>query len=87
MLLGEKLINYYKQSPLNEEGDDRQVTYFYVGPYLVPFPNNSPLKKAIHYHNIHRLLIGYPDGRIGEGEVGAWELGSFFLEQASDLFF
>ena len=92
MILGEKLINYYKLSSLDKgekaENDEEtdQVTYFYVGPYLVPFPNNSTLSKAIHYHNLHRLLLGYADGRMGEGETGAWELGTFCWNRPATLF-
>lgn len=33
-------------------------------------------RKYLKYHDLHHLMTRYSVGRIGEGEVSAWELGT-----------
>ncbi|MGH8581642.1 MAG: hypothetical protein ACREWG_02410, partial [Gammaproteobacteria bacterium] len=46
------------------------------GCLLVPLPNIETRRRFLKYHDLHHLVTGYSVGRIGEGEVSAWELGS-----------
>jgi hypothetical protein len=48
----------------------------YTGCLLVPLPNIETRHKFLKYHDLHHILTGYSVGRIGEGEISAWELGS-----------
>ena len=48
----------------------------YTGCILVPLPNIETRRRYLQYHDLHHLLTGYSVGRIGEGEMSAWELGS-----------
>ena len=43
---------------------------------LVPLPNIETRRRFLKYHDLHHLVTGYSVGRIGEGEVSAWELGT-----------
>ena len=48
----------------------------YVGCMLVPLPNIEARHRYIRQHDLHHIVTGYGVGRIGEGEVSAWELGT-----------
>lgn len=77
MLVKEKLQEYYAFSPFGEDGDiNKDIILLYAGPYLIPMPNSNVRREAIPYHDLHHMFTGYSNSRIGEGEVGAWELGS-----------
>jgi hypothetical protein len=39
-------------------------------------PNIETRRRYLKYHDLHHLITGYSVGRIGEGEVSAWELGT-----------
>lgn len=56
----------------------------YTGCLLVPLPNIEARRRYLKYHDLHHLVTGYSVGRIGEGEVSAWELGtgSMFVSPA-----
>ena len=58
-------------------GDREPLTVgVYTGCLIVPMPNIGVRHKYLKYHDIHHILTGYTVGRIGEGEVSAWELGT-----------
>ena len=58
-------------------GDREPLTVgVYTGCQIVPMPNIGLRHKSLQYHDIHHILTGYTVGRIGEGEVSAWELGT-----------
>ncbi len=48
----------------------------YTGCALVPMPNIETRRHFLKQHDLHHLTTGYSVGRIGEGEVSAWELAS-----------
>ena len=48
----------------------------YTGCLLVPLPNIETRNRFLKYHDLHHLVTGYSVGRIGEGEVSSWELGT-----------
>lgn len=41
-----------------------------------PFPNGANRKWAIPLHDLHHVATGYGSDIVGEGEIGAWELGA-----------
>ncbi|MGH1486144.1 MAG: hypothetical protein ACRBCI_07975 [Cellvibrionaceae bacterium] len=75
MLVSDLLKLHLAGSPFEDNYHDK-VVHLYAGPYLIPVPNSKVRQKALPYHDLHHLFTGYSNSRIGEGEVGAWELGS-----------
>ncbi|CAM2817542.1 hypothetical protein [Acinetobacter celticus] len=58
-------------------GDREPLTVgVYTGCLIVPMPNIGVRHKYLKYHDMHHILTGYTVGRIGEGEISAWELGT-----------
>ncbi len=77
-MITQKILEaYYKKSPFGEDGGISQKTiYVYAGPYLIPIPNIALRQSVVVYHDLHHIISGYSNSRIGEGEVGAWELAT-----------
>ena len=48
----------------------------YTGCMLVPLPNIEARRKYLTFHDLHHLVTGFSVGRIGEGKMSAWELGT-----------
>jgi hypothetical protein len=77
MTLQDELAAFYKRSGFGEIVGARPLTVrVYTGCMLVPLPNIDTRRRFLKYHDLHHLVTGYSVGRIGEGEVSAWELGS-----------
>jgi hypothetical protein len=77
MTLNEELASFYKRSGFGETLGARPCTVsVYTGCMLVPMPNIETRRIFLKYHDLHHLITGYSVGRIGEGEVSAWELGT-----------
>jgi hypothetical protein len=75
--LDEELLAFYERSGFGGEVGARPPTVpVYTGCLLVPLPNIETRRRFLKYHDLHHLVTGYSVGRIGEGEVSAWELGS-----------
>lgn len=77
MTLQEELTSFYKRSGFGDVVGARSRTVpVYTGCMLVPLPNIETRRRFLKYHDLHHLVTGYSVGRIGEGEVSAWELGT-----------
>ena len=77
MTLEEELAFFYKRSGFGDVVGARPLTVpVYTGCMLVPLPNIETRRRYLKYHDLHHLVTGYSVGRIGEGEVSAWELGT-----------
>lgn len=77
MDLEEELTSFYKRSGFGDVVGARSLTVpVYTGCMLVPLPNIETRRRFLKYHDLHHLVTGYSVGRIGEGEVSAWELGT-----------
>ena len=77
MTLQEELASFYKRSGFGDVVGARTLTVpVYTGCMLVPLPNIETRRRFLKYHDLHHLVTGYSVGRIGEGEVSAWELGT-----------
>ncbi|HEY0662024.1 MAG TPA: hypothetical protein VGD21_11980 [Lysobacter sp.] len=76
-LLHEELSAFYARNGFGEVVGARPLTVLvYTGCLLVPMPNIETRRRYLKYHDLHHLVTGYSVGRIGEGEVSAWELGT-----------
>lgn len=77
MVFGKELTAFYRRNGFGEIIGSRPLTVpVYTGCILVPLPNIETRRRYLQYHDLHHLLTGYSVGRIGEGEMSAWELGS-----------
>jgi len=75
--LEDELSAFYRRSGFGDVAGRRPRTVaVYTGCMLVPLPNIETRRRFLKYHDLHHLITGYSVGRIGEGEVSAWELGS-----------
>ncbi len=75
--LDDELEAFYQRSGFGPVIGERRLTVpVYTGCMLVPLPNIETRRRFLKYHDLHHLVTGYSVGRIGEGEVSAWELGS-----------
>lgn len=77
MTLQDELAAFYERSGFGSTVGARPRTVpVFTGCLLVPLPNIETRHRYLKYHDLHHLVTGYTVGRIGEGEVSAWELGS-----------
>jgi hypothetical protein len=77
MTLQQELLAFYARSGFGPDlGARPRTVRVYTGCLLVPLPNIEARRRFLKYHDLHHLVTGYSVGRIGEGEVSAWELGS-----------
>jgi hypothetical protein len=58
------------------KGPHPRTVPVFTGCLLVPMPNIETRHRYLKYHDLHHMITGYSVGRIGEGEVSAWELGT-----------
>ena len=57
----------------------------YTGCLLVPLPNIETRNRYLKYHDLHHLVTGYSVGRVGEGQISAWELGTGSMRESAML--
>lgn len=77
MTLKEELAAFYRRCGFSDTADRQACTVpVYTGCLLVPLPNIETRHRYLKYHDLHHVATGYSTGRIGEGEVSAWELGT-----------
>jgi hypothetical protein len=77
LTLHDELAAFYERNGFGPVLGSRPRTVpVFTGCLLVPLPNIEARRRYLKYHDLHHLLTGYTTGRIGEGEVSAWELGT-----------
>ena len=77
MAIRDELATFYRRNGFGEVMGSRPLTVpVYTGCILVPLPNIETRHRYLQYHDLHHIVTGYSVGRIGEGEMSAWELGS-----------
>ena len=77
MTIQAELKAFYQKHGFGDMIGSRSRTVpVYTGCLLVPLPNIETRRRFLKYHDLHHLVTGYSVGRIGEGEVSAWELGT-----------
>ena len=88
MQLDQELSAFYAKHGFGELVGARPLTVaVYTGCLLVPLPNVEARHRYLKYHDLHHLVTRYSVGRIGEGEVSAWELGTGSLLVSPTLAF
>lgn len=86
MSLEQALHEFYARHGFGATPGKRPKTVpVYTGCMLVPLPNIETRNRYLKYHDLHHLVTGYSVGRIGEGQVSAWELGSGSMRQSPML--
>jgi hypothetical protein len=86
MILDDELATFYRRSGFGDVvGARPRTVHVYTGCLLVPMPNIETRRRYLKYHDLHHLVTGYSVGRIGEGEVSAWELGTRSLLESPML--
>lgn len=77
MSIHDELSRFYQRCGFGSTlGKRPRLVPVYTGCMLVPLPNIETRNRYLKYHDLHHLMTGYSVGRIGEGEVSAWELGT-----------
>ncbi len=77
MNIDDELAAFHERNGFEPTLGARQlIVRIYMGCMLVPLPNIETRHRYLKYHDLHHLVTGYGTGRLGEGEVSAWELGS-----------
>ena len=77
MTIETELKAFYEKNGFGDTlGARTRTVPVYTGCLLVPLPNIETRRRFLKYHDLHHLVTGYSVGRIGEGEVSAWELGT-----------
>lgn len=88
MSLDIALEDFYEQHGFGDTPGKRPNTVpVYTGCLLVPLPNIETRNRYLKYHDLHHLVTGYSVGRIGEGEISSWELGTGSMRQSPVLGF
>lgn len=86
MGLDSALQDFYRRHGFGEKVGARPRTVpVYTGCLLVPLPNIETRHRYLRYHDLHHLVTGYSVGRIGEGQISAWELGSGSMRESAVL--
>jgi len=86
MSLDTALNDFYTEHGFGETLGTRPRTVpVYTGCLLVPLPNIETRNRYLKYHDLHHLITGYSVGRIGEGQISAWELGTGSLRESPML--
>lgn len=67
---------YLKHGFGNDIGVRPKLVRVYTGCMLVPMPNIETRRIFLKFHDLHHLITNYSVGRIGEGKISAWELGT-----------
>ncbi len=77
MSVEQELKAFYDRVGFGEVIGKRPLTVpVYTGCMLVPLPNIEARNIYLKYHDLHHVITGFSVGRIGEGRVSAWELGT-----------
>ncbi|WP_322069916.1 hypothetical protein [Paraburkholderia bannensis] len=77
MTLQQELDDFYRRCGFApSKGPHPRTVPVFTGCLLVPMPNIETRHRYLKYHDLHHMITGFSVGRIGEGEVSAWELGT-----------
>ena len=86
MSLDTALNDFYTEHGFGASLGARPTTVpVYTGCLLVPLPNIETRQRYLKYHDLHHLVTGYSVGRIGEGQISAWELGTGSMRESAML--
>lgn len=86
----EQTLQKYYESHLffgEDGGLNKSKVKVYLGKFDLYVPNFEFRKSLVPYHDLHHIISGYNNSRIGEGEVSAWELGAGTIKKPIGLFY
>lgn len=67
---------YFADNDFSAGYDERWVKVRVGRRKLALFPNTQARIAAVRLHDLHHLATEYDTSWVGEGEIGAWEIGS-----------
>jgi hypothetical protein len=67
---------YFAANGFSEKGYTDRFVKLQLGPVPVYIVNSSARVRSVRLHDLHHVLTGYDTDVPGEGEIGAFELGS-----------
>lgn len=77
MTLRDARNEYYRANGFAADGGDSEDWVpIKLWKLTVNIPNGKARKAAVKIHDLHHVLTGYQTDLAGEGEIGAWEIGS-----------
>jgi hypothetical protein len=67
---------YFAANGFSESGYTDRLVKLQLGPVPVYILNSAARVRSVRLHDIHHVLTGYGTDVLGEGEIGAFELGA-----------
>jgi hypothetical protein len=67
---------YFAENGFSEAGYTDRFVKLQLGPVPVYILNSAARVRSVRLHDIHHVLTGYGTDVLGEGEIGAFELGA-----------
>lgn len=67
---------YFAENGFGEGGYDSCFVKLQLGPLPVWIVNTQSRVRSVRLHDVHHVLTGYRTDVLGEGEIGAFELGA-----------
>ena len=72
----EARARYFAENGFDEDGYQRRFVKLQLGPLPVWIVNTQSRVRSVRLHDVHHVLTGYRTDVLGEGEIGAFELGA-----------
>jgi hypothetical protein len=68
--------HHFESNGLRDGGYDAKWVKLALGPIPFAFPNSAARVRAVRLHDLHHVATEYDTSVLGEGEIGAFEIGS-----------
>ena len=72
----EARARYFAENGFDEGGYRSRFVKLQLGPLPVWILNTKSRVRSVRLHDVHHVLTGYGTDVLGEGEIGAFELGA-----------
>ena len=72
----EARARYFAENGFGDGGYDSRFVKLQLGPVPVWIVNTKSRVRSVRLHDVHHVLTGYRTDVLGEGEIGAFELGA-----------
>jgi hypothetical protein len=72
----EARARYFAENGFGEGGYESRFVKLQLGPLPVWIVNTQSRVRSVRLHDVHHVLTGYRTDVLGEGEIGAFELGA-----------
>jgi len=74
--LREARARYFAENGFGDGGYAKRWVRVQLGPVPLWMPNTASRVRSVRLHDLHHVVTGYDTDLVGEGEIGAWEVGS-----------